>query len=521
MCACMWAVIWADAVLSRAPCSVTADVMKRFAPRGVSCNTAHDEDLSFRQEPHLLATKQATTPATGQLPECLLNWGFSYLTNERCKSRRDINKAQFYLATFPFITPLPSYLPSANLGGQGHGMDIHSWLERSRSDRISHYSSSTSRTSPTKCLGQLEIAPVNPDIVVQISRNDARIPTDLLKMLDALDNFQSRVGIVPDYLALEIEARAKEDRELYNFQPLRFYQTTEAILSSYPKLCLNRVLDIFSEATECFNEGHSEATWNSLVHWPVFRLALGPLTGSAKAAADRRTQGQSHQVHVRAMPCTTARLQGRPHGAKMVDFCFFIDPSGDDASQIDEIREAREYINHTDYQPLRRRPIVLSAESKKPDEGCKDAQIQLGVWLAAQWALLENLLQSSATQSALIPFLPALIIQGHEWSFAATTKSGRHTILWVGQAIGSTNSVLGMFQIIHVLRYIAEWTADSEHNNSISRIDTAPASNSSVGIWLSYGGADGTPRFPDPMVNSADGQGQMRVSEDTLNQSAY
>lgn len=329
----------------------------------------------------------------------------------------------------------------------------------SNSDRISHYSSGTPSTSPTKRLMQLEIAPVNPLLVAQFSRNDTRIPAELEKMLDDLEDFDSRVGIVPDYLALEIEARAKHNRELRKFRPSRFYQTSETILNTNPKLCLNRVLEVFSEAMECFNEEQSEAAWNALVHWPVVRLALGPMTGSAEVAANTRTQSQTYQVHVGAMPCTTARLQSRQHGA--VDYCFFIDPSKDDAQQINKIREAREYINHTDYHPLRQRPIVLSAKSIEPSGSYKDAQRQLGVWQAAQWALLEDLLQSSATQSALIPFLPALIIQGHEWSFASTTKSGRHTILWVGQTIGRTNSVLGIFQIIHALRHIAAWIRDT------------------------------------------------------------
>lgn len=256
------------------------------------------------------------------------------------------------------------------------------------------------------------------------------MPKELADMLDALDGFQSRVGIVPDYLAVDIEARAKEDRELYNFQPSKFYQANKNAADApvlHPDLSLDRVLEVFSAAIECFNEGHAEATWNTLVHWPVFQLALGPIEMSLGAAADR-IPFQRRPACVRAMPCATARLQSRPYGAKMVDYCIFVEPQGEDAHQVDQIREIQEYINHTDYSPLRRRPIVLSAESKKPGEGYKDAQIQLGVWQAAQWALLESMLASRATHSTLIPFLPALIIQGHEWSFAATTKSGRHTV---------------------------------------------------------------------------------------------
>ncbi|KAI3318738.1 hypothetical protein HD806DRAFT_525943 [Xylariaceae sp. AK1471] len=331
----------------------------------------------------------------------------------------------------------------------------------SHSSRTSSRSSRSSRTSPTKRLAHLAIAPVNPVLVTQISRSDGRLPAELETMLDALEGFQSRVGIVPGYLAAEIEARAKEDRELYNFQPSKFQQAEDAATGTTvlePTISLDRVLEVFSAAKECFNHSHSEAGWNTLVHWPVFQLALGPITGgAAAAAAEDTTQSLGHQVRVRAMPCTTATLQGRPRGAKLVDYCIFVEPHGVDAQQVDEILEMREYINHTDYLPLRRRPIVLSAESKKPGEGYTDAQIQLGVWQAAQWALLESLIASRPTQPALIPFLPALIIQGHEWAFAATTKSGRHTVLWVKQAIGATDTVLGVFQIIHALRYIATW----------------------------------------------------------------
>jgi hypothetical protein len=101
-----------------------------------------------------------------------------------------------------------------------------------------------------------------------------------------------------------------------------------------------------------------------------------------------------------------------------------------------ELREQLQYFNHTDYFPLRQQPVVLSAKSKKPGEGYQDAQVQLGVWQAAQWAFFffESLLASQCTGAeagpAVIPFLPALIIQGHEWSFAATTLFGKQTVCY-------------------------------------------------------------------------------------------
>ncbi|KAH8745487.1 hypothetical protein F5883DRAFT_475563, partial [Diaporthe sp. PMI_573] len=100
----------------------------------------------------------------------------------------------------------------------------------------------------------------------------------------------------------------------------------------------------------------------------------------------------------------------------MVDYCIFVEPQPHEAARIAEIRGRLTYINHTDYHALRQRPIVLSAESKKPGEGGRNAQLQLSVWQAAQWTVLENLLVAGegAEQPTTIPFLPAIIIQGHE-----------------------------------------------------------------------------------------------------------
>ncbi|KAI1117666.1 hypothetical protein F5Y14DRAFT_320234 [Nemania sp. NC0429] len=327
----------------------------------------------------------------------------------------------------------------------------------SNSDRTSSRSSGASRISASRRLARLELAPVNPVLITQIKWRDSRMPQELKDVLDSLEDLQSCV--VPDYLAKDIEARAKEDPEFHNFRPSKFYQANETTTGAptfHPDLSLDEVLEVFLAAEECFDENHAEAGWNSLVHWPVFQLALGPIKPPPGAAADI-IQGQRHPARVRAMPCATARLQSRPYGAKMVDFCIFVEPQGADAEQVDQIREERDFINHTDYLPLRRRPIALSAKSTNPGEGYTDAQIQLSAWQAAQWALFESLLGSRATQNTLIPFLPALIIRGHEWFFAATTKSGRHTVLWVQKAIGATDSVLGVFQIIHALRYIAAW----------------------------------------------------------------
>ncbi|KAI1394861.1 hypothetical protein F4819DRAFT_480347 [Hypoxylon fuscum] len=318
---------------------------------------------------------------------------------------------------------------------RGRSAKAWSTSNRTGSSRLSttSTSTSTSRTSPTKRLARLEVAPENPVLVTQISRNDSRIPAELKIILGELDSFQSRVGIVPRYLAEEVKARAKNDDNFYNFAPSTF-EDDSAVTISDPRPSLYQILKVFESAKECFNEDHAEATWNTLVHWPVFELALGSIADVAEAEAAEPDQPEGHgreqQVRVRGMPCTAARLINRAHGSKMVDYCIFVEPRPHEAAKIAELRERLVYINHTDYHALRRRPIVLSAESKKPGEGARNAQLQLSVWQAAQWAVLEKLLATGerTERSAAIPFLPALIIQGHEWHFAATTRSNHETV---------------------------------------------------------------------------------------------
>lgn len=352
------------------------------------------------------------------------------------------------------------------------GRGYTNWSGSSRSG-----SSRSSRLSPTKRLAQLEITPENAVLVKQINLNEPRIPPELKTILFELDNFQTRVGLVPEYLAAEIQQRKEWDDDFHNFAPFTFARSSENLPGTTktrdnspasaqpgdPRLSLERILGVFASAIECLDEDHAEATWNSLVHWPVFEMALGPIGNVVQA---EKTVPST--THVRAMPCTAARLAGRPHGSKMVDYCLFVEPRKDEAVEIERIRDKFGYVNHTDYNALRRRPIVLSAESKKPGEGLRNAQVQLSVWQAAQWNFLETLIASQTGSDIaegkasvkFVPFLPALIIQGPKWHFAATTKSNRETVLWIEQPIGATDSVLGIFHIIHALRHIAAWVRE-------------------------------------------------------------
>lgn len=200
-----------------------------------------------------------------------------------------------------------------------------------------------------------------------------------------------------------------------------------------------------------------------LVHQRILALAV--------------SEGGASDGAVHFMSCTTAKIQSayrRGSGfrsAKMVGFVMYIEPSffGDgDSTAVDTTRQLMPdaSINHTDFYPLRRRPIALSIKSKTTGNQLLEAEVQVGVWLAAQWRLLESHagrpvldpeVATNPVAAVLPPFLPAVIIQGHDWHFVAATRAGECTTLWVKQTFGSSETVLGVYKIVCVLRYLAHW----------------------------------------------------------------
>ncbi|KAL8281685.1 hypothetical protein RB600_005224 [Gaeumannomyces tritici] len=206
--------------------------------------------------------------------------------------------------------------------------------------------------------------------------------------------------------------------------------------------CVQEILDA---ATECHEEWYDEAGWNATVHFPLLRLAI-----------PRRSQ-------VNVTPCTSARIQrdylpASSQNGNMVDFCLSVDPKWPKGRMattpalqtIDGIssRLPGSSINHTDFRALSQKPIAVSIETKCFGGSVKTAEVQLGVWQAAQWKMLNTLtkLKPERDPSEPLPpspprpdFLPAIHIVGHEWKFAAAIKRGDKTILLTECLLGSTN----------------------------------------------------------------------------------
>ncbi|KAI1421293.1 hypothetical protein F5Y12DRAFT_790103 [Xylaria sp. FL1777] len=286
-------------------------------------------------------------------------------------------------------------------------------------------------------------------------------PNDLLSvtMLTQLEAFEYGNEFVPKQLAPDIQARQQDDSnadndEFYNFRPCVFCREDDAPF--WHPIDLDDVFDVLT-ATQ---------------------ISATTTTSTATAAAMITTTARLQTMSIRAscVPCTTARITGQSRGSKMVDFCIALQPD-DSTTTIRELRSRTGglTVNHTNFYALRDKLIVISAESKKPGQGLLEARTQVSVWQSAQWSLLSSQCQSVIERSrgkskrkgkgnmGYLPFLPALFIQGSQWSFAATTRHatthGDQTLLWAQQNIGTSDSILGIFRIIRTLRYLAEWSA--------------------------------------------------------------
>ncbi|KAI0469796.1 hypothetical protein GGR56DRAFT_679121 [Xylariaceae sp. FL0804] len=392
------------------------------------------------------------------------------------------------------------------------------------SDEQSTDTSISRRSSPTKRRRELEVEEENPVRVLSIDPDDDRIPSPLTNMLEVLESFSEGDKVVPRSLRNVVKDRqAKADdttgawrsRKFANFKDRNFNDERDE--GFWPYITLEDVIKIVKKTNMCINDMHSEHGWNTMVHFDIFELALGegveipiPPTNAGRttssttpsttpstipsttadttqsttqSTAQSTTQSttpdkipdptanrQPERVHVCALPIATARIIGSTRGSKMVDFCLAIQPrTPESVLALDNMRRLTTTINHTNYYPLRDKLLVLSAESKKPGAGGEEAKNQVGIWQAAQWALLQKQqqvrqLQSSAAVAAaagseMMTFLPGLLIQGETWHFVATTRLDNLTILWHQQLLGSSNTTLGVFKIVSALRHLAKWSA--------------------------------------------------------------
>ncbi|KAF4969890.1 hypothetical protein FSARC_2967 [Fusarium sarcochroum] len=230
---------------------------------------------------------------------------------------------------------------------------------------------------------------------------------------------------------------------------------------------LDTLVELWEEAT--YHQQHSlpEVAWNTAVHYPLLQAAL------RHARVNDSEHQQAQYFRIKPMNISSINVAGRfipltsryRHN-KRIDFCLFLDVT--EHSLLETAIEAKvessqhDSINHTETPWLSRFPISIGIETKKTGEDWHTALEQMTIWMSAHWKRLQDL----TGQVDSLPFLPGIIVQGHDWYFVASTLGGlvdgkqRQVLIWNKVLIGSTEGLQGICQIVAVLQYLTKWVVE-------------------------------------------------------------
>ncbi|GAP92284.2 hypothetical protein SAMD00023353_7600300 [Rosellinia necatrix] len=223
----------------------------------------------------------------------------------------------------------------------------------------------------------------------------------------------------------------------------------------------------------CQEDECEEAAWNHDVHVTLLRKVFG---------------GAEQEIN--AMFCTTARPSKyfKPAAStstgQFIDICIYNSVERDEGlmEKINRFRMSFQTnsINHTDYNPLRTRPLLLSIEAKKPGTGDNKAQLQIGVWHCTQWSFLRWAVSQKLKERAKLEadktttevetdtlaclsklgFIPGIVVRGHRWCLVLSTYDGKKTTLWEEHRFGTTSSSFDAFCAIAGIRRLTAWATN-------------------------------------------------------------
>ncbi|KAJ3522980.1 hypothetical protein NM208_g12634 [Fusarium decemcellulare] len=336
-----------------------------------------------------------------------------------------------------------------------------------RASSLSSISQRSGKSSPTK-----GIAALRDEKLVDYAAfsGPVRVPQDLSKVVRDVRRLAGAQGIVTSQ---DAEAFRNTTLDLGEFRDdLEYIPTlvdpSEARSNLGQLPSVDRLVEIWQEATYCERNALPEAHWNSAVHFPILNEALR--NARCNNFEEHQTEQQFRVKPANISTINVAKryipLTSRHRHNKRIDFCIYLDVAQDSAFEED-IRSkvatsVHDSINHIEAPWLHRLPMCIGIETKKTGEDWHAALEQMTIWLSAHWKRLGEL----AVDLDSLPFLPGVIIQGHDWFFVAATQGrllnsgGRQTVIWSKVPIGSTDGLGGICQIIAILQYLARWSAE-------------------------------------------------------------
>ncbi|KAH7016212.1 uncharacterized protein B0I36DRAFT_396294 [Microdochium trichocladiopsis] len=188
--------------------------------------------------------------------------------------------------------------------------------------------------------------------------------------------------------------------------------------------------------------------------------------------ADNTNSGKDELADLNVIPCSSASII--PHyktlktPLKKVDLAIAYYPRDKHKKgelqkllRASPLSEEEQSINFTSYPGLTEGPIVLSVEIKRAGDGADAAKLQLLTWLSAQKNKIDELssLTSSTSGIEKPDYLPAILVQGHDWNLVAFAMDAEgKQILWHKLPLGDTQTAMGVYRIIQQLQKLANIT---------------------------------------------------------------
>jgi hypothetical protein len=226
---------------------------------------------------------------------------------------------------------------------------------------------------------------------------------------------------------------------------------------------LPQVEMIVAQAQQCNDMDDMEAGWNSHVHGPLLVLAC---------------YLSRHRNRVKSVNLTLARCLARLgpshriiNTGKTVDFGIYLELSPELRAAYPAIEPEADgqlrYFNHTNFEQIAQRPLVISVETKREGHGGAQADLQLSVWVNAHFERLADLRKTALDVSDRTIWLPLLRVIGPIWYLVMArgdyNDSGElaRTTVYSSHLLGDVTTYHGIFQVLSALHELIDWTETS------------------------------------------------------------
>ncbi|OIW22439.1 hypothetical protein CONLIGDRAFT_563285, partial [Coniochaeta ligniaria NRRL 30616] len=238
-------------------------------------------------------------------------------------------------------------------------------------------------------------------------------------------------------------------------------------------------------ASECRDQGRSEAAWNLEVHGPLLQLGL------ANHKYVRRELITTAQITKAFLPPMGDYAVADYADEKMVDFALVLDPGGPsrrrqesqsrwrdggdvppagdavrDQRLADAIRRTvygqplgRQSVNQTSYVAISLKPIAVSIETKA-DGASGEGRAQLAIWAAAWHERMRQFLAADSGSSSVsrrVVTLPVVLVVEHAWVLSFVCDRGDRLEVVGDMPLGDTRSLAGLYTLVAVVREIGHW----------------------------------------------------------------